>query len=211
MPDGRVGPRPHEGPGPDPSGWNRLLAESERLRARERARVRSAVTGLPLFALVMSLTLLMPRDPYGQQINRHVGMDLQLVNLAVFAAWGIAPACMARWPRSGGRRSWRWGALGGQSASAMAWCGVSVAMHDALWITYPSWTSRLQRWVGFDDEVNTGLGHGVASSVVVLLIAAAVWEVVAVERDVGRLEALGGVPDCPRCRGRACVTWCAGR
>ncbi|WP_147794864.1 hypothetical protein [Cellulomonas sp. Y8] len=193
------------------AGWNALLAESERLRARARARVRSAVTGLPLFVLVMGLGLLMPRDPYGRQINRHVGMELDLVNLAVFALWGIAPACMARWPRSGGRRGWRWGALAGQPALAVVWFAVSVAMHDALWITHQGWVSRLQQWVGFDEQVNAVLRDRMALAVLALLIAAAVWEVVAVERDVRRLDALGGVPDCPRCRGPACVTWCAGR
>ena len=111
----KVGRGPRARPSTDLAGWNRLLAESERLRARRRARVRvrSTVTGLPLFVLVMSLTLLLPRDPYR-----------------------------------------------------------------------------------------------VAVAVVALLVAAAVWEVVAVDRDVRRLEALGGVPDCPRRPGTACLTWC---
>jgi hypothetical protein len=94
--------------------------------------VRSAVTGLPLFVLVVSLALLLPRDPYGSVANRRVGSELGLVDIAVFAVWAVAQACMARWPRSGGRRGWRWGALAGQPALAVLWFAVAMVAHDAF-------------------------------------------------------------------------------
>jgi hypothetical protein len=52
------------------------------------------------------------------------------------------------------------------------------------------------------------LRYLVAAAVVVLLVVAAVWEGVAVERDVRRLDAHPAVPDCPRPPGTACLTWC---
>lgn len=208
MPHEGVGRGPHERPAPDLAGWNRLLAESERLRARGRARVRSAVTGLPLFVLVLALGLCLPRDPHGSPANRSVGSQLGVVVIAVFVVWGVAPICMARWVRSGERRGWRWGALAGQPALAVVWFAVAMAAHDAFDAAHPSWTSNLQHWLGFDSQTNAGLRYLVASAVVVLLVAAAVWEVVAVAGDVRRLEALGGVPDCPRRPGVTCPTWC---
>jgi hypothetical protein len=193
---------------PDQAGWNRLLAESERLRARGRARVRSTVTGLPLFVLVVSLHALLPRDPHGSVANRRVGTELGLVVIAVFVVWGVAPICMARWVRSGERRGWRRGALVGQPVLAVVWFGLAMVAHDAFDAAHPSWVSNLQYWLGYDAQTNTVLRYLVAAAVVVLLVVAAVWEVVAVERDVRRLDALGGVPDCPRRPGTACLTWC---
>jgi len=193
------------------AGWRALLAESERLRARGRARARSTVTGLPLFVLVVSLHALLPRDPHGSVANRRVGDELGLVVIAVFVVWGVAPICMARWVRSGERRGWLRGALVGQPVLAVVWFGLAMVAHDAFDAAYASWVSNLQYWLGYDAQTNTVLRYLVAAAVVVLLVAAAVWEVVAVERDVRRLDALGGVPDCPRCRGPACVSWCVGR
>jgi len=208
MPHERVGRGPREKPAPDLAGWNRLLAESERLRARARARVRSAVTGLPLFVLVVSLHALLPRDPHGSPANRSVGSQLGVVVIAVFVVWGVAPICMARSVRSGERRGWLRGALLGQPVLAVVWFGLAMVAHDAFDAAHPSWTSNLQHWLGFDPQTNTGLRYLVAAGVVVLLVAAAVWEVVAVERDVRRLDVLGGVPDCPRRPGVTCLTWC---
>lgn len=173
--------------------------------------MRSGVTGLPLFVLVMSLALLLPRDPHGSVSNRHAGWQLGVVAIAVSAVWGVAPACMARWPRSGERRGWLWGALAGQPALALVWFSLATAAHDAFDVAHPSWLSISQQWLGFDRESNTGLRYLVSAAVVVVLVLAAAWEVYAVHRDVRRLDALGGVPNCSRCRGPACVTWCAGR
>lgn len=193
------------------AGWNRLLAESERLRARRRARARVAVTSLMVLLLCVSLALLLPRDPHRLPSNRNAGWYLGVADMAAFAAWAVAPACMARWPRSGERHGWLWGAVLGQPVVALVWFGAAVAAHDAFDLAHPGWLSVVEQLLDVDREANTVLRHLIAAAVVAVLVLAAAWEVLAVRRDVRRLDALGGVPDCPRCRGSACVTWCAGR
>lgn len=193
------------------AGWRALLAESERLRARRRAQVRSAVTSLIVLILCVCLALLLPRDPHRLASNRNAGWYLVVADMAAFAAWAVAPACMARWPRSGERHGWLWGAVLGQPVVALVWFGAAVAAHDAFAAAHPGWLSIVEQLLDVDREADTVLRHLIAAAVVVVLVLAAAWEVLAVRRDVRRLDALGGTPDCPRCRGPACVTWCVGR